>query len=355
MINKTNYEAFFLLYADGELSAKEKAQVEDFVESHPELEEEFILINATTLDDNEILFPAHASLLRSETTGRSMEETMLLQLDGELHQEEAMELGKELAENASLNAEWNLLLQTKISDEAISFPGKEALYQREKGKLVSGNFFRLAVAALLLGFGFYFGVSYLNNNGTAVVDQPGGIATTTQSQPTNKTEQTTVKLPVTDTQLTAIAQQTPEVSPERSRKQKLDKEESSSQQQMNKLVKNDISNAVPDKSTAVQKAKFTPREIEDNTEVEPVVAGTLTKNKLIIDRDLTPQNNEAIASLAVNNNSESSNTKILYIDSDKLKDTKAGELYDKVKKLVDKTKKVRTGRSLQIANFEIRI
>ena len=41
-INRDNYEEFFLLYADNELSVQEKNAVEDFVRQHPDLEEELV-------------------------------------------------------------------------------------------------------------------------------------------------------------------------------------------------------------------------------------------------------------------------------------------------------------------------
>jgi len=63
-INKDNYEEYFLLYADNELSEVEMNNVEDFVKQHPELEEELLMIKLSVskpddeciLEDKSFLF-----------------------------------------------------------------------------------------------------------------------------------------------------------------------------------------------------------------------------------------------------------------------------------------------------------
>ena len=43
-INKNNYEEYFLLYADNELSNAERKMVEVFVKENPEFREEFCML-----------------------------------------------------------------------------------------------------------------------------------------------------------------------------------------------------------------------------------------------------------------------------------------------------------------------
>ena len=70
-INKNNYEEYFLLYADNELSDQEKNIVEAFVKQHPDLEEEFLIIKQSVikpdadlkLEDKSFLFRQQKSLL----------------------------------------------------------------------------------------------------------------------------------------------------------------------------------------------------------------------------------------------------------------------------------------------------
>lgn len=66
MINLINYETFFLLYADGELSPSEQESVLKFVEQHPLLEEEFNRIKALTFSPDKGLVMMDKSALRME-------------------------------------------------------------------------------------------------------------------------------------------------------------------------------------------------------------------------------------------------------------------------------------------------
>jgi hypothetical protein len=66
MINLLNYETFFLLYADGELSPAEQDAVLKFVEEHPLLEEEFNRIKTLKFSPDKGLTMMDKSLLRIE-------------------------------------------------------------------------------------------------------------------------------------------------------------------------------------------------------------------------------------------------------------------------------------------------
>lgn len=58
MINITNYETFFLLYADNELSEAEREAVLLFVKENPLLADEFTLINNTKISaERDVVFP----------------------------------------------------------------------------------------------------------------------------------------------------------------------------------------------------------------------------------------------------------------------------------------------------------
>src|SRR2546421_9814858 len=56
-INRYNYEEFFLLYIDNELSSAERQTVEGFVEQNPDLGEELLMLQQSTLKpDKDVIF-----------------------------------------------------------------------------------------------------------------------------------------------------------------------------------------------------------------------------------------------------------------------------------------------------------
>jgi tellurite resistance protein len=66
LVNITNYEAFFVRYADDELNNEEKAATELFVYKHPEFEEDFELIQRARLSaDTSIQFPDKSILYKT--------------------------------------------------------------------------------------------------------------------------------------------------------------------------------------------------------------------------------------------------------------------------------------------------
>lgn len=69
-INSTNYEEFFLLYIDRELSQADSDKVEKFVLQHPQLQDEFTLLKQTVLQPEAITFGDKSSLYRQEDRRR---------------------------------------------------------------------------------------------------------------------------------------------------------------------------------------------------------------------------------------------------------------------------------------------
>src|SRR5688500_16224891 len=95
-INRNNYEEYFLLYADKELSADEKSMVEMFVQQNPDLEEEFVMLQQSVVKpDNTIALEDKSSLFRKEALRQAQyinqanyEEKFLLYTDNELSSSE---------------------------------------------------------------------------------------------------------------------------------------------------------------------------------------------------------------------------------------------------------------------------
>src|ERR1700741_1437635 len=65
-INMANYEEWLVLYADNELTASEKAAVEDFAAQHPHVKEELALFEKKRLQPEKIVFANKEVLYRKE-------------------------------------------------------------------------------------------------------------------------------------------------------------------------------------------------------------------------------------------------------------------------------------------------
>jgi len=160
-INRNNYEGFFLLYVDGELSMAEKKAVEAFVRQNPDLQGELQLLQQTVLQPETLAF-AHKSDLHKNT--EVFQKQLLLYLDNELASADAQALEQQLSVNNNLQQEWAILQQTKLADEHIPFENKSVLYRREPARIIVAKWWRIAAAALLLGFGVWGGVALMNND-----------------------------------------------------------------------------------------------------------------------------------------------------------------------------------------------
>lgn len=169
-INRDNYEEYFLLYADNELSQEEKNVVEDFVKQYPELEEELLMIKLSVSRPNDECVLEDKSFLFKETTKfinhSNYEETFVLYNDDELTVTERRETEEFLSANPSLKNEFALFQKTKlVPDDIAVFPNKRLLYKKENnGKVIPIAWWKALAAAVLLGIGIWSGVAYLQRN-----------------------------------------------------------------------------------------------------------------------------------------------------------------------------------------------
>jgi len=117
MITRDNYEEFFLLYTDNELSAADAHAVERFVADHPDLREEWeALLQCRLSPDTHLAFPDREGLMRTEPEG-------------------AAETGAPLSGNGPLLYYMDGL-PFLHPDNTIVFPDKDRLYREAKERRV---------------------------------------------------------------------------------------------------------------------------------------------------------------------------------------------------------------------------
>lgn len=127
-LHRGNYEEYFLLYVDNELSDQEKQWVEDFVAANPDLKVELDILFDSVLHEEKIPFKGKDALLKNELS--AVEELQLSFLDNELDSTEINRLNKIHQADPNALAFFDLLKKTKLPEEKILFPYKEKLYRR---------------------------------------------------------------------------------------------------------------------------------------------------------------------------------------------------------------------------------
>lgn len=156
-INRNNYETYFLLWVDGELSPEEMVAVERFIEANPDLAEELALLQDTKLvPEEQIIFNYKDRLLKQSTNDISFdnyESWFLLYIDKELSLADCQKVELFVLQHPSLQASFELLMQTQLAPEEWVFNNKEILFKKETQKrpVVYMRWMRYAAAAAVIG------------------------------------------------------------------------------------------------------------------------------------------------------------------------------------------------------------
>jgi hypothetical protein len=154
-INRHNYEEFFILYMDNELSSDERRMVEAFIQNNPDLKDELDSLLQYKLEpDTNIFFAGKEELIKvkgeTPVSLSNYEEWLVLYMDNELTAGQRTNVEQFIAANPSLKKEVDLLLQTQLQSETIVFANKELLYRKEeKVRPLLPRWWRAAAAVVL--------------------------------------------------------------------------------------------------------------------------------------------------------------------------------------------------------------
>ena len=182
-ITRNNYEEFFILYLDNELSSDDRRQVERFVSENPDLKNEFELLLQTRLTpDQDLVFDGKQQLLKTASPApineSNFEEWLLLYIDNELTAQERIDVEKFVAAYPAADTVFHQLQKTKLQPElSVTFPNKAILYRREKrAAVVAIRWRKIAVAASLLlaisTAAFFVFTNKNGNSGRIISEQP---------------------------------------------------------------------------------------------------------------------------------------------------------------------------------------
>ncbi len=356
-INRNNYETFFLLYADNELRADERTAVENFVSNNEDLRGELEMILASILSADDLLFGEKEMLYKNSFVDAGLQEKLIFKIDNELPAGEEAIVAKELAENEFALKEYQTLLAAKLdANETIPFKNKELLYKKEKDNVIVFRMVKWAAAAILIGFGLFFGIEILKNN-EGKIDNP--VAATEEN--------------TKDTGTTKTNNNFAENSDRKNIKEPINTRDSISKTHINnkpivakitnKETKQKDNNVkAPNDAAGEELSLIKPTLPVDNQKnivtaniTENTVATLTTKEKLkqaLANENMVLLENTYAQAVSFTEE-EKSNNKILYMDEDDVKRSKVGGVFKRLKRFVERTAKIKTGNSLKIAGFEI--
>ena len=362
MITRNNYEEFFLLYVDNELSAMERKAVEDFIAQNPDLAPELSILQQSILPPEEhILFP-DKNLLFKDTTESSLinisnyETYFLLYVDNELDT------------SPKLQEELIILQSAKLEpDLSIVFENKEVLYRKEEKKrpIPFAWLSAAAIAILLLtGFLIYHYKTSTDSHENNSVTQNANNQEKVDLEKNNKKQEPSVTPIASDTfnkKAVAIKEVTEKnIQPEikisswKKKKENIDPIDNHSQ---NALVSSNEKNKKQTVLPALDNKNEKPKIIIENNANQVAVIPTNDSSRLIakIDKPKDPvktnAGNEYIQQVAMNSN----NVEYINIANTSVNKNKLRGLFRKVSRVLEKTTNAddNNKHSLAIGNIHV--
>lgn len=150
-IDRNNYEEYFLLYIDGELSPEQADAVKNFSKLHPDLYEELSILLNTKLNAEPVVLESKQQLFSDNMKMDSIEESLLLYIDNELSAAERKTIDQQLNADGALKLQYEILQKTKlVSADKIIYPYKAELYQALPKAIRPVFWFRIAAAIILI-------------------------------------------------------------------------------------------------------------------------------------------------------------------------------------------------------------
>ena len=366
-INRHNYETFFLLYIDHELSVAEKKGVDEFVKANPDLEEELVMLQQSKLPAESIAFGDKGSLFKVGTGDVDFQEKLLLHLDNELLPPEIVELEEQIQSNTDVEKEWSLLQQTKLLvDGEIVFEDKQSLYRKERGRLVAFPWRRVLAAAVFIGFGAWGGLLYFNNTTKSGEVEDVAIAKNTPTATyIDNTKAASIPIAI---EPAAINRKEIATNQEVSKKTAPGKTIQSPQKvevqiaanrtiQISGVIEknNNIPKSYLDKINSIGSNKIITAYVTPEKQINTIVnPGSNDIGEKTAGQDAV--SNVYASTASFTDNSEESDNHVFFMDEEKLKKTKIGGMFRKVKRVIERNTNIKTGgNNIKVANLEFAI
>lgn len=348
-INRDNYEEYFLLYADNELTDSEKAEVLLFIRDNKDLEEEFRLIHHTISKPEMKMGLADKSfLLKNDPFAfineNNYEEIFVLYHDNELTSEQQKETEIFVSRHPQTKEAFELIGLAKLAaEESVVFPNKKILFKKERsGKVVPILFRRMLAAAILLGFGLWITYSYFATPGKTIATNVQPI-NYRQAVPSGPIQNIPGKKPAE-----AVAQQNPEKGSPKKEQSPLNTKKDIIIKNFvaKKSNKNPVENNVAIIPPVVQNINVTPVEKQQIRELSTEEVTALNKIETSKKassttpaynlKEVPPAINVQTASYIQDDKPNNSNYVFYDVSSDEFKKTRTGGFLKKLKRIVER-------------------
>ncbi len=366
-INRQNYEQYFLLYADGELTTSQRNAVQQFVTENKDLAIELQIIQATILPKEEVKLFDKKFLLKG--IDEKIQENLLLKLDNELPAKELASINALIQKDSTINAEYNILASTVLNkNEKVIFEDKHLLYKKEKDNVIPFGYLRWAAAAIFIGVAFFAGVKFYNGKTTietvtanATKGNPIKNKITTNTEINNTSNNTVAQSSETNVETKQnntnnIFTKTTENKLANETKKNVNNKNIVTNNIKERITNNNNEKVIKDNpNNFIAKEDFIliPSNNITTKENETVIAKNINTEKTINTERLYELENTYAYQNVVQKEEEITENKILYMNESTVKKSKVGMFFKRIKTAVQKSAKVKPGNSLQVAGFEI--
>ncbi len=375
-INRHNYESFFLLYADNELIASERKMVELFVQGNTDLATELLLLLDTALPIEKISFNAKDLLYKNFSKEEALLENLVLHLDDELDPLASREMEKAIASDDFVKKEWNILLKTKLqAEKELVFENKDLLYRREKGRIISIRFLKVAAAAAVFIACLFTGIALFKNNKTPGTETATGTKNLSSEMQINNSitsdKRNISSLKSNDpgfsnslikekdqknTTETTVSNQNSIIVKDGSvdDSQLINKEKfiatKTSLENINKQKSNEIITAtVLNKSNDPVQTDQIPVETASNIKKDHISVTSVT----LVDYNSVQATPDSYTKTTAMNEMNPADNKISYMNVSGTSRSRIGGLFRKVKRVIERNTNIVTGDGITVAGFEI--
>jgi hypothetical protein len=367
-INRHNYESFFLLYIDNELSVKERTVLELFVQENTDLQKELDMLKQSIVPADKIIFNGKNNLLKPQMVSAETEEQLLLYIDNELDKTEVKDMELLLATDESVAKELQLLYRTKISpDGNIVFADKQSLYRKEPNRVIPIVWWKLAVAAAFIGFCTWGAAVYLNGGRKVVINETASNTNVKPGKVAKDLPATTLPVEKKDPAEIAVAV-TPQQLPNETTNQKLaksfvkSKQKTSSVQQDNDMARLQKINSAP--SNNLPKPYFENNNDGGSNKNDPANVTRqmqdINTNNIAVTgnpKNVQPtESNSTIYTAAFTDNSNENKEGPITFSDEEPKKSKLSGFLRKAKRVLERNTKMKNGdNNIKVANLEFAI